>query len=739
MRKLVYFTIGFAAACGLLTYVGSPVFRLVCMAVLTAACAVLGADGRAIAKAAAVVLGCCAGVFWVSQYDALYLQTALQMDGITQNVEIRVTNHGEQTDHGTVFDGCLTLDGKPYQVRVSLSEMASVAPGDYLYGPFRFRVTAPGGGSESLYHQAKGIFLLAYQADTVRIEDYAPTRRDLPARIRYKVKTILKAAFPEDTQPFAKALLIGDTSDLDYATDTDFKVSGIRHVIAVSGLHVSILFALLSAVTFRKRWMTALVGFPVLFLFAAVAGFTPSVSRACLMSSLMLLAMLVNKEYDGPTALAFAVLVILAVNPLSVTSVSFQLSVSSVAGIYLFDPGIRKWLTALFGEWKGKKIKSFFVKWFCASVSITLSAMTLTTPLCAYYFGTVSLIGPVTNLLALWVVSFIFYGIMGVCALYLFLPAGAALLAKLISIPIRYVLLVARIMADVPMAAVYTTSVYIVIWLVFVYILLLIFLISQNRRPVTLFCCSCLGLCLALVAGWTEPVLDEVRFTVLDVGQGQCLLLQTEGKTCMVDCGGDSDARAADIAAQTLLSQGINRLDCLILTHLDRDHAAGAENLLTRMAADLLILPPVHTDLGENSSGEVVYAAEDLQLTLGKTEIQIFTPKFPGDSNEMSLCILFDTEKCDILVTGDRSGFGERSLLRNADIPDVDILVAGHHGSKNSTCDALLEAVRPEIVCISAGQDNVYGHPAPELLQRLKARNCTVYRTDLQGDLIFRR
>jgi len=100
---------------------------------------------------------------------------------------------------------------------------------------------------------------------------------------------------------------------------------------------------------------------------------------------------------------------------------------------------------------------------------------------------------------------------------------------------------------------------------------------------------------------------------------------------------------------------------------------------------------------------------------------------------------LFDTEKCDILITGDRDGFGERSLLRNVDIPKVDVLVAGHHGAKNSTCQELLEAVRPEIVCISVGEGNPYGHPAPELLERLAEFGCAVYRTDQNGTITIRR
>lgn len=193
---------------------------------------------------------------------------------------------------------------------------------------------------------------------------------------------------------------------------------------AVSGLHVSILFALLTAITFRKRFLTALAGFPTLLLFAAVAGFTPSVSRSCIMCGLMLAALLLNKEYDGPAALAFAAVVMLIGNPLVITSVGFQLSVASVAGIYLFAPGIRKWLVSLFPDNKGKGVRPTLIRWFTASVSITLSAMIFTTPLSAWYFGTVSLVGVVTNLLTLWVISFIFYGLVAVSLVGAFWTGG---------------------------------------------------------------------------------------------------------------------------------------------------------------------------------------------------------------------------------------------------------------------------------------------------------------------------
>lgn len=731
MRKLMWFTLGFGAACAFCACGRLPVLLILPVLVMLAAYLT---GGSRVHKMVLTVLGISLGLIWFAQFEERTLAPIYALDSVTKNTEIRCSGFPEETDYGYRTEGSIRIGEKAYTVMCYLDDSYDLEPGKYVSGPFRFHVTAPGGLKESTYYQGEGIFLLAYQRDELAVSDGEVSRLDQAAMLRRKILETLEEVLPPDTAMFAKALLIGDTSDLDYETKTDFTVSGIRHIVAVSGLHVSILFALVNFSVRKRRFLSVLIGFPVLALFAAVTGFTPSVSRACIMSGLMLTAALVNREYDGPTALSFAGLILLLVNPLVIASVSYQLSFASVAGIFLFSTPIRKWLLSLAPE----KAPGKLYRYAAASVSITLGATVLTVPFCAVYFGTVSLAAVLTNLLVLWVVVIIFYGLMALCLLHGIWSTGALLLGKILSVLIRYVLLTAKIIADFPLSAVYTRSPYIVIWLVLVYLLLFVFLLSRNRKPLTFICCAAIGLCLALLASWVEPMTDTVRLTVLDVGQGQCLLLQSEGKTYMVDCGGSSDAEAADTAAETLLSQGVSELDGLILTHYDRDHAGGAGYLLSRVPAKLLVLPPLYSQLSLEAE-QILYAADDLLLTWGNTEIRIFASQISGNDNENSLCVLFDTENCDILVTGDRDGFGERMLLRNAPIPDVDVLIAGHHGSQNATCEELLAAVRPEIVCISAGKDNLFGHPAPELLQRLETFGCSIYRTDLHGTITIRR
>lgn len=735
MRILMYLTIGFAATCGLYGY---PItIRLLgCVVVLTICFFVQKGRGAAW-RILLPFLGVLLASLWIPRYHQHYLEPVAAMDGKVLHCTIRASDYSRETDYGVAFDGILKNVGKTYRVTTYLDDRKPFAPGEGVTGYFRLRVTTDTGENPSSYHTGKGVFLLAYQDDAVTRFQMPETHEDIPAKLRHHISGILETCVPTDCVPFAKALLLGDTSELSYQTDTNLKISGIRHVVAVSGLHISILFAILCMVTFRKRILTACVGIPLLFLFAAIAGFTPSVSRACIMASLMLLAQLVNREYDGPTALSFAVLVMLLANPYAIRAVGFQLSVASVSGIFLFTPWIRAHLVSRI---EGKKGKWFtMLRRGASAVSVTLSAQILTIPISAYYFGVVSLIGVLTNLLVLWVVSFLFCLLIVLCVVSVVSVPLASIFGAVAGMLIRYVLLVAKWMASFPLAAIYTVSPYVTIWLLFAYLLGFLFFLCGKQQHKSFACCGILCLCLALIASWCEACTSDATFTVLDVGQGQCLLLQSHGKTYVVDCGGDSDRRAADIAAEELLSRGFSKVDGLILTHTDRDHAGAAENFLSRIPTDFLILPLGEVSFSVPERTKIVYAERDLEITDGNTKISIYAPVFYGSGNQMSLCVLFETQNCDILITGDRDGFGERSLLRHTPLPDVDILVAGHHGSRYSTTEELLQAVTPEIVCISAGAENRYGHPAPELLKRLSDFGCTVYRTDRQGTILIRR
>lgn len=747
MRKLMWFTIGFGLACGLCIYVGLyPVLTIGTF--LLGLGAVIGSIWcKPIRMAALSFVGAMVAFIWFSCYQMLYLQPMMDADGEELFLSARASDYSYETSYGSAVKAEITLDGQRYNVLVYMNTKSVLIPGDRVEGTFRLRCTL-GGKEAATYHRGKGITALCYPKSDLTIwqTPQSPSRY-YPVQLRQRILLSLDKAFPDDTAWFAKALLMGEKSDVPHDANTAFKVSGISHIIAVSGLHISMLCAAIALISGKRRILMTIVGIPVLFLFAAVAGFTPSVTRACLMQSLMLLALLFDKEYDPPTALSFAVLVMLAVNPLTITSASFQLSVGCMAGIFLFSKKIAGWIAgfSFWKNWKGKSLRTKIRSWISGGAGVTLGAMFFTTPLVAYYFGAVSLVGVITNLLTLWAVSLSFSGIMLVSLLSFFWSGGAAAVAWCISFLMRYVLLIAKMLAAFPLAAIYVTSIYVVIWLIIAYLLVFCFLLAKKRRPYVLICCCACTLCMALLLSWLEPAMQDTRLTMLDVGQGQCIILRSQGRTFLIDCGGDDNEDAADLAAETLLSQGISRLDGVIVTHYDGDHAGGVGYLLQRIPADAVFLPnsPDEDDLLPTilpyCRGKEVFVGEDLQVAWGDCAMTVFAPILSTSDNERGLCILFRGLKCDILITGDLNSLGEKLLLKEKNIPRLTLLVAGHHGSKNSTCQELLDATKPDYVLISAGEDNYYGHPHADVLQRLEAMGCVVCRTDQNGTIIFRR
>lgn len=748
MRKLMWLTVGFVAA----TLAGCHwlaaewyLLAAGAAALLLTVCLVIMLRTPKSRVPGMLIFGCLLGFLWQLGYDSFYLSPIRALDDLETPLVIEAADYSFDSDYGTGVEGRLQANGKTYSVRVYLPADTALEPGDTVSGTFHIGCTLRGCSRESAYYMADGTFLVAIARGEVTVtETERLPLRCRPAWLRHRISQRIEGIFPADTFAFAQALLLGDTTQIDYASDTTFKLSGIRHVIAVSGMHVTILFSLVYVFLGRRKWLTALVGIPVLIFFAAVAGFAPSISRACIMHILVVLAMLFGKNYDPPTALSFSVLVLLCINPWVITNTGFQLSVSCMAGIYLFSMPIQQWLLdrKRMGRFCGFPGK--IAGWCAVTIAVSIGASIPTVPLCAYYFGTVSLVSVLTNLLTLWVISFVFYGIMLSCLLScIYLPVGTAI-AWMVAWPIRMVLGISKLLAAFPLAAVYTESIYIVFWLIFTYCLLAVYLLLRQRHPLILGLCATIGLCIALAFSWAEPLRDNVRMTVLDVGQGQCILLQSEGKTYMVDCGGDLDTAAADKAAAHLLSQGIGRLDGLILTHYDRDHAGGAAFLMQRIDVDVLYLPNsldeagIRYTLQSQATGRVIHVLQDLQISFGLTTLTLIPSENPESDNESGLCVLFQRENCDILITGDRSAAGERELIRHMELPDLEVLIVGHHGSRYSTCRELLIKTQPDVAIISVGRDNWFGHPTEDVLARLEKYGCAIYRTDRDGTVIYR-
>ncbi|MDY5612390.1 DNA internalization-related competence protein ComEC/Rec2 [Dysosmobacter sp.] len=657
-----------------------------------------------------------------------------------RQVAMTLCDYAVRTDYGAKVT--VKLAGLPGKAVYYGSEaLLTASPGQTVTDTVHLKSAAHIRDEDVTAFTSKGVFLLAYQRGEVTLEaGTSASPRWWPARMGHAMREEIAALFEGDTAGFLTAILTGDKSGLSEWAAADLSEAGLYHILAVSGMHCGFLLTLVVLLAGRhRRKLVAGVVLGLLVFYALLTGGSLSVVRACVMLVLLLAAPLFGRESDGPTSLLTALFLILLRNPFAAASISLQLSFAAMAGILWLTPKLYKMLK---GEKKHGKVFHFT----SASFSATMGALVFTVPMSAYYFGTLVLLSPLSNLLCLWAASGIFLlGLAAVLAGFLWAPLGM-LLAVAPRILAGYVLGAARLLAKLPYHAVYFSNPYLKYWLAFAYLLFLTaYLMKPKARRkyavAALAACLTLAVTVRLGAARYGAGLDAV---MLDVGQGQCVLLASGGKYALVDCGsGSSWYDAGELAAHHLKTMGCNQLDCLILSHYDKDHISGVTGLLARLdvrevlvteGADDEAVRAAVLETASAHGAEVRTVAEETKLTLGKACLRVLPPVGDGDDNERSLAVLASLGEQDLLLTGDMDRAAEKALLAAWDLPDIEYLAAGHHGAKTSTSAELLDALKPETVCISVGS-NSYGHPARETLRRLAERGCVVWRTDLHGDI----
>ena len=658
-----------------------------------------------------------------------------------------------ETQSGVSLRAELALDrGSPLTLQVyAPAEYASLQPGDSVTCSARLRLANTSYGAETDAYFARGIVLIAYtQEAPVTVPASKLSLRFYPALAARRLSASLARCVPADAAPLMTALVTGDRRGLPGSLSTALQRAGLSHTVAVSGLHVGFLAGLAATLLGRFRRRSALLSLILMVLFALMTGGTPSVVRAVILQSLILLAPLVDREYDLATGLSAALMLILLQNPYAAASVGLQLSFASVAGIGLVSgPLHARWTARL--PVRPRKLLSRLgcglVRFCAASLSTTLGALLFTTPLTACYFGSFSLIAPVSNLLGLWAVALAFLGGLVTALLGLILPAAGTALAILSVLPARFLIALATGLSKLPYAALPLDSPCLVLWLILVYGIALVYRFVRGPcRPAIPLAACVMTLCAALLSTAISAGSGVLSVSVLDVGQGESVLLCSGGRTALVDCGGNGPREAGDVAADAVQRLGGNRLDLLLLTHLHADHANGVLQLLSRLSVDTLILPvpgpeegPLRQEIlavAATCGTEILLVEEDCTVALGEAHLQIFAPLGTGSTNETGLSVLCTAGTFDVLITGDMDAEIEAVLTDHTALPKVELLVAGHHGSDRSTSQRLLDTIQPDYAAISVGY-NSYGHPRTEVLLRLADAGCQIYRTDWMGTVRF--
>ncbi len=750
MRVLA--TVGFSFAAGLfltlLPWDGWQLYAAGALALASLLWALLGRGTPHLRRVLLVLLPLMVSLLYFSAYRALVRQPVQALCGGEHDFSAAVCDWPEATERGAKVT--IRLHGLlgAKAVYYGDDDLLSLRPGDALSGTAWWNDVAAIGDGDLRQFSSRGVYALLYDRDTLTVQP-AP---DMPLGYapQYAAKALRDklARLWDDPSVlgFLTAELTGDKSLLPESDYVAMQETGLAHIFAVSGLHCAFLVTLLSLLIppTHRRTLCA-VASAVLVFYMLLTGLSPSVARACVMQLFLLSAPLFRRGSDPLTSLAAALTVILLVNPYAVGSVSLQLSFAATLGMVLLSGRLYKSFT---GWYRGRnRAVRTALSFLAANLAATLGALVFTAPLTAYYFNLLSLVAPLAGLLAVPAAGYAFMSAFVSALLGLVWTPLGHLAGYVPLLLVKYILWVAHLLLAVPYHAVYFTNVYLRVWLLYVYAAFLGCAVTPDgKRKYALasaLTVLTLAACLWLNSRWQQY--GAFRAAVLDVGQGESVALCSGSEAVLVDCGSsNSYVDAGSVAADALQSAGIRRLSAVIVTHYHADHTNGLTEVLTRLPVDTLYLPDIEDEYGvrdrlvslaAHQGANVVFVTEPTRIALGEAVLTVYPPLLTtGDLNEQGLTALATAGDFDLLITGDMAGQTEQLLAQTYPLPDVEVLVVSHHGSRYSSDESFLRAITPDNAVISVG-DNRYGHPAEETLRRLQAVGATVWRTDQQGSI----
>ena len=745
-------TVGFSFAAGLfltlLPWDGWQLYAAGALALASLLWALLGRGTPHLRRVLLVLLPLTFSLLYFSAYRALVRQPVQALCGGEHDFSAAVCDWPEATEHGAKVT--IRLHGLlgAKAVYYGDDDLLSLRPGDALSGTAWWNDVAAIGDGDLRQFSSRGVYALLYDRDTLTVQP-AP---DMPLGYapQYAAKALRDKLAQLWDDPsvlgFLTAELTGDKSLLPESDYVAMQETGLAHIFAVSGLHCAFLVTLLSLLIppTRRRTLCA-VASAVLVFYMLLTGLSPSVARACVMQLFLLSAPLFRRGSDPLTSLAAALTAILLVNPYAVGSVSLQLSFAATLGMVLLSGRLYKSFTGWYrGRNRAVRVALFFP---AANLAATLGALVFTAPLTAYYFNILSLVAPLAGLLAVPAAGYAFMSAFVSALLGLVWTPLGLLVGYVPLLLVKYILWVAHLLLAVPYHAVYFTNVYLRVWLLYVYAAFLGCAVTPDgKRKYALasaLTVLTLAACLWLNSRWQQY--GAFRAAVLDVGQGESVALCSGSEAALVDCGSsNSYVDAGSVAADALQSAGIRRLSAVIVTHYHADHTNGLTEVLTRLPVDTLYLPDIEDEYGvrdrlvslaAHQDADVVFVTGPTRIALGEAVLTVYPPLLTtGDLNEQGLTALATAGDFDLLITGDMAGQTEQLLAQTYPLPDVEVLVVSHHGSRYSSDESFLRAITPDNAVISVG-DNRYGHPAEETLRRLQAVGATVWRTDQQGSI----
>ncbi len=615
------------------------------------------------------------------------------------------------------------------------------------------KATNPGQFDEYSYNKILKHDYKVY-CDSIEIvnEEYSPYH-DFLYKIKKKMFHVYETILPLKNSGVLSAMILGDKTSLDSNIKELYQTHGISHILAISGLHVSLIgmtfYKGLKRLGFRIS-LAVIVSIIFIYSYGVLTNFSVSTSRAVIMLFIALISNILGRTYDSLSAASLSALIILMDNPLQIYSTGFLLSYGAILGISLIYQPLSM----------GINIQNKALKAIVDSILVSLSVQIMTLPILLYFFFEISTYSILFNVLLIPFVSVIIIlailgGLVGLLNLQIasiFLAGTYYLLnfyewiLNIASNFPRHILIIGR--PDLTIIITY-------------YLVLFIYILINYWKPKK-YSYYILFLLMVIFIPYPSNNLEAV---FLDVGQGDGIYMEVNNFTYLID-GGSSDIK--EVGKYRLIpflkSKGINSLDYVFVSHFDHDHVSGIFELMEEMDRENpsgnilinnLILPKL-TEGNTNSISKlltqddlykrcitiakdkginIIFMKEGDFIKNGHLMISCLNPLedyYYLDKNSSSLVLSVSYNNFDMLLCGDIEGNGE-NLLNNTLLERNDdfynVLKVAHHGSKNSTYKEFLNIVNPSISIISCGKNNSYGHPHEELIDRLNAADSKIYTT----------
>lgn len=563
----------------------------------------------------------------------------------------------------------------------------------------------------------------------------------LPERLfqlRCRITKVYSDYLCKDEAGIIATMALGDKSLLDKETRKLYQSAGISHILAISGLHISLigmgLYRFLRKVRCSFGFSGIIAG-TVIIGYGILSGFGTSAKRAVCMFILMLIAQWLGRSYDTLSALGFSAIIILWENPYLITYEGFLLSYAAVLGI------------AVIGRMLVKIEKPFFSleEKFLISLSIQIA----TVPLCAYFYNEI----PVWSML----INFFVLPLIG---LLLFLALAGGILGMFFSAPARGIFegchwilsfyrKVCEMGARLPGALLITGQPDIRKLILYYSILSGVLWMMKRRKNRRGFSVIAVVLLVFLL---NQP-LRGFEIDVLDVGQGDGIFLHSKSNVSFFFDGGSTDVK--NVGEQRILpflkAKGIQKIDYWVISHTDKDHISGLEEVLQSgypvtnlIFSKYIIKDEAYEELvviAENNGCRILKMDRNDAVTDGKMRLECVFPDVSyqnDDKNAMSLVVRYEENGFSGLFTGDISSMEEHYLTDNGFAEKVTYYKSAHHGSKHSNSAEFLKALSPEETTISCGRENSYGHPGKEAVSNIKESGSRLFLTTESGRIRLR-